>query len=76
MVQGIGRQAARLELLGSVCKPRWMTMKGVQSVLFRELGQNEIGRVWTINRRGIVENDYYLEDGEFELRPEYYDIQG
>jgi predicted N-acetyltransferase YhbS len=51
-------------------------MKGIQSVLFRSLERNEVERVWTIDRREIVENVYYLEDGALVLRPEYYDMQG
>jgi predicted N-acetyltransferase YhbS len=35
-----------------------------------------VERVWTIDRREIVENVYYLEDGELVLRPETYDMQG
>jgi predicted N-acetyltransferase YhbS len=44
--------------------------------LFRELDRDEVERVWTIDRSEIVQNVYYLEDGELVLRPEAYDIQG
>jgi predicted N-acetyltransferase YhbS len=53
-----------------------MIMQGIPTMLFRELERDEIKRVWTIDRREIVENVYYLEDGELVLRPEYYDMQG
>jgi predicted N-acetyltransferase YhbS len=45
-------------------------------VLLRELEQDELARVWTIDRREVVENVYHLEDGELVLRPEHYEIQG
>jgi predicted N-acetyltransferase YhbS len=51
-------------------------MKGLQSVLFRELEHDEIERVWTIDRREVIDNVYYVEDGELVLRPEAYDMRG
>lgn len=45
-------------------------------MLFRELERDEVERVWTIDRSEIVENVYYLEDGELVLRPETYDMRG
>ena len=45
-------------------------------MIIRELEQDEIGRIWTIDRREVIENVYYLEDGNLVLRPEYYDMQG
>lgn len=51
-------------------------MIGFQLMQIRELERNEVERVWTIDRREIVENVYHLEAGELVLQPEYYDIQG
>lgn len=41
--------------------------------LFR---REEIPLIWQIDRREIVENIYYLENGELLLKPDYFDIQG
>lgn len=38
--------------------------------------REEIPLLWQIDRREIVENIYYLRDGELVLKPEYFDIQG
>lgn len=51
-------------------------MIGFQLMQIRELERNEVERVWTIDRREIVENIYHFEAGELVLQPEYYDIQG
>jgi predicted N-acetyltransferase YhbS len=48
----------------------------MRAMLFRKLEGTEIELIWTIDRREIVENVYYLEDGELVLRPEFYDIPG
>lgn len=33
-------------------------------------------QVWEIDRREVIENVYYLEDGVLVLKPEHYDMQG
>lgn len=42
----------------------------------RELRRDEIEQVWGIDRREVIENAYYLEDGVLLLKPEHYDMQG
>ena len=42
----------------------------------RLLERDEIETVWSIDRREIIENIYYLENGELVLKDEYYDMQG
>lgn len=42
----------------------------------RQLGRDEIARIWEIDRREVIENIYYLEHGELVLKPEHYDVQG
>ncbi len=42
----------------------------------RFLQREEIPQIWQIDRREIVENVYYFEDGKLVLKPEHYDIQG
>jgi predicted N-acetyltransferase YhbS len=42
----------------------------------RELTRDEIERVWTIDRREVIDNVYYLEDGELVLQPEHWDVPG
>jgi predicted N-acetyltransferase YhbS len=42
----------------------------------RILQREEIPLVWQIDRREIVENIYFLQDGKLILRPDYFDIQG
>jgi predicted N-acetyltransferase YhbS len=42
----------------------------------RLLERDEVEAVWTIDRREIIENIYYLENGELVLKDEYYDMQG
>ena len=42
----------------------------------RDLSREEIDRVWEIDRREIIENIYYLEDGGLVLKPEHYNIAG
>ncbi len=42
----------------------------------RELGLHEIGQVWEIDRREVIDNIYYLENGMLVLKPEHYDMQG
>jgi predicted N-acetyltransferase YhbS len=42
----------------------------------RSLERDEVETVWSIDRCEVIENIYYLEDGELVLREEYYDMQG
>lgn len=42
----------------------------------RLLQREEFSFIWQIDRREIVENIYVLNDGELELKPDYFDIQG
>jgi predicted N-acetyltransferase YhbS len=42
----------------------------------RLLQRDEIPLVWQIDRREIVQNIYVLQDGQFVLKPDYFDIQG
>jgi predicted N-acetyltransferase YhbS len=42
----------------------------------RELLRNEIPQIWRIDRREVIENVYYFENGELVLKPEHYDMQG
>jgi GNAT superfamily N-acetyltransferase len=45
-------------------------------LLRRELTRDEIGLVWTIDRRELVERVYEVADGELRLKPDYCDIPG
>ncbi len=45
-------------------------------MIIREIERGEIEQVWTIDRREVIENVYYLRDGELVLEEEYYDMQG
>lgn len=42
----------------------------------RELQRYEVPLVWTIDRREVIDNVYYLENGDLVLKPEHYDMQG
>ena len=42
----------------------------------RPLQREEIPLIWQIDRREIVQNIYYLRDGELILKPDYFDMQG
>ena len=42
----------------------------------RELTRSEVSRYWEIDRREVIENIYYLVDGELVLKPEHYDMRG
>ena len=42
----------------------------------RLLQRHEIPLIWQIDRREVVENIYYLSNGELVLKPDYFDIQG
>ncbi len=42
----------------------------------RELTRTEIARLWDIDRREVIDNIYYFENGGLVLKPEHYDMQG
>lgn len=42
----------------------------------RELKRDEIVRIWKIDRREVIDNVYYLQDGRLVLKPEHFDVQG
>lgn len=42
----------------------------------RRLHRDEIGLLWTIDRRELVERIYELRDGKLVLRPDFFDIPG
>jgi predicted N-acetyltransferase YhbS len=42
----------------------------------RLLQRDEIPLVWQIDRREMVENIYYLDNGKLVLKVDYFDIQG
>lgn len=42
----------------------------------RRLHRDEIGLLWTIDRRELVERIYDLRDGKLVLRPDFFDIPG
>lgn len=42
----------------------------------RLLQREEIPLIWQIDRREIVQNIYFLQDGELIRKPDYFDIQG
>lgn len=42
----------------------------------RLLQRAEIPLIWQIDRREVVENIYFLHDGELILKSDYFDIQG
>ena len=44
-------------------------------IAYRELIREEIERIWTIDRREVIENVFHLENGRLVLRPEHYDMQ-
>lgn len=45
-------------------------------IIGRELGLNEIGRVWEIDRSEVIDHIYYLESGRLILKSEHYDMKG
>ncbi len=45
-------------------------------IITRELRRDEIAQIWKIDRREVIENVYYLENGALILKPEHYDMQG
>lgn len=42
----------------------------------RQLGREEIEKVWSIDRSELVDNIYHFDNGELELKPHRYDIKG
>ena len=42
----------------------------------RELSRDEVGRVWEIDRREVIDNIYYPGAGGLVLKPEHYDMTG
>lgn len=42
----------------------------------RKLTKDELPLIWTINRAEVIDNIYYIRDGELVLEPEHYDVQG
>ncbi len=42
----------------------------------RELTRSEIPHYWDIDRREVIDNVYYYENGSLVLKPEHYDMQG
>jgi predicted N-acetyltransferase YhbS len=42
----------------------------------RELTRAEIPCIWDIDRREVIDNIYYFENGGLVLKPEHYDMQG
>ncbi len=42
----------------------------------RELTRSEVTRLWDIDRREVIDNVYYFQDGVLVLQPEHYDMQG
>jgi predicted N-acetyltransferase YhbS len=42
----------------------------------RALTRDEIPCIWDIDRREVIHNIYYFENGSLVLKPEYYDMQG
>ncbi len=46
------------------------------NLLGRELTRAEVSHYWDIDRREVIDNIYYLIDGELVLKPEHYDVQG
>ncbi|MBT3337485.1 MAG: GNAT family N-acetyltransferase [Anaerolineae bacterium] len=45
-------------------------------IKIRQLSQDELPNIWTIDRAEIIENIYYFREGQLVLEPEYYDMQG
>ena len=45
-------------------------------MIIRALQRDEINLLWQIDRREIIENIYYLRNGELVLVPEHFDMQG
>ena len=48
----------------------------MDSLLLRPLARDELGLVWTIDRRERIERTYRLENGALVLRPNPVDVRG
>ena len=58
-------------------RPPWVSPGRVTGELvWRRLTRGELGLIWTIDRREIVERRYDFRDGELVSRPDFYDIRG
>jgi hypothetical protein len=42
----------------------------------RNRSRDEIARIWTIDRRQVIDSIYYFEGGALMLRPEHHDMRG
>ena len=42
----------------------------------RQLTRQELSHIWDIDRREVIDNIYYFENGGLVLKPEHYDMQG
>lgn len=42
----------------------------------RGLTRSEVPYIWQIDRREVIENIYYLDNGKLVLKPEHYDMRG
>src|SRR5688500_13472977 len=47
----------------------------IRRMIIRLLQREEIPLIWQIDRREIVENIYYLDQGELLLKPDYFDVE-
>jgi predicted N-acetyltransferase YhbS len=45
-------------------------------ITYRELQRDEIELIWIIDRREVIDQIYYYENGALVLRPEHYDMGG
>jgi predicted N-acetyltransferase YhbS len=45
-------------------------------VVGRELNENEVDLVWTIDRSEVIENLYYHENGVLVLKPKHFELSG
>lgn len=48
----------------------------VDTLSRRRLGRDELARIWTIDRREIVERVYRLDGGRLVLRDDFFDVRG
>jgi predicted N-acetyltransferase YhbS len=48
----------------------------MSELVWRRLHRDEIGLLWTIDRREVVERIYHLHEGQLILRQEFFDIAG
>ncbi|MFK4825633.1 GNAT family N-acetyltransferase [Paenochrobactrum sp. BZR 588] len=47
----------------------------MDDIIIRRLQRDEVKNVWQIERREIVEDVYYVKDGDLYLRSEFYDTR-